>query len=148
MHRHSAQRLLAGARRTSDSDSEVSGALRRMTQDSLGIASTEDTGGAQVQSELTPLLIACYEGDESLVRVMIATDADVNEKDGDGNSALHFGAYGDKPDILELLVNFGAHINAKNTKGCTALQVAVCSNSVAGVRVLTNYIGELDVNTQ
>ncbi|KAL1485179.1 hypothetical protein MTO96_032132 [Rhipicephalus appendiculatus] len=132
---------------SSDSDSEVPHALRRMMRDLLGISSTEDSGGIR-KSQLTPLLVACHEGDESLVRMMITTGADVNEKDKDGDSALHFGAYGEQPDILELLVNFGANINAKNNKGYTALHVAVNKDFVACVRVLTNYVSDLDVNTQ
>ncbi|XP_037513549.1 E3 ubiquitin-protein ligase MIB2 [Rhipicephalus sanguineus] len=133
---------------SSDSDIEVPATLRRMMRDLFGIASTEDSGGPMVKSELTPLLVACHEGDESLVRMMMTTGADMNEKDKDGDSALHFGAYGNKPDILELLVNFGADINAKNKKGYTALHVAVNKEFVACVRVLTNYISDLDVNTQ
>ncbi|XP_075745864.1 E3 ubiquitin-protein ligase MIB2 isoform X4 [Rhipicephalus microplus] len=131
---------------SSDSDSEVPDALQRMMRDLLGIDTTGD--GMVRKLQLTPFLVACHQGDESFVMASITTGANVNEKNNHGDTALHFGAYGDKPAILELLVNLGADINAKNKKGYTALHVAVNKDSVACVRVLTNYISDLNVNTQ
>ncbi|KAH8041271.1 hypothetical protein HPB51_014419 [Rhipicephalus microplus] len=150
---------------SSDSDSEVPDALQRMMRDLFGIHTTGD--GMVRKLQLTPFLVACHQGDESFVMASITTGANVNEKNNHGDTALHFGAYGqvivlnlffenwrvrrnacDKPAILELLVNLGADINAKNKKGYTALHVAVNKDSVACVRVLTNYISDLNVNTQ
>nr|XP_054917626.1 E3 ubiquitin-protein ligase MIB2-like isoform X4 [Dermacentor andersoni] len=132
-----------------DSDSDdIPTALQRMMRQLLGVQSGEDIGGGSAQLKLTPLQSACFQGQESVVKMLIVTGADLNEGDKDGDTALHYAVYGDKPEILELLVNFGADVNARNKKMYTAIHVAVNKEFVACVRVLTKYIGQLDVNTQ
>ncbi|XP_072143326.1 E3 ubiquitin-protein ligase MIB2-like isoform X2 [Dermacentor andersoni] len=100
---------------------------------------------------VTPTMLhrACFEGSEAIVWMMAETGANVEEVDEDGDRALHYATYGDKPDVIELLLNLGADINATNKKKFTALQVAVKKKHVNCVRILINKFPErLDVNIQ
>ncbi|KAK8766810.1 hypothetical protein V5799_006411 [Amblyomma americanum] len=135
----------------SDSDVTVSEGLDRMIRQLLGMESNGGSGsaGAKVELKTTPLHAACFSGNEAVVRMVVATGADLEEEDKDGDKALHYAAYGDKPDIIELLLNSGANINATNKRKATVLHTAVNKEFVNSVRTLMTKFGErLNVNAQ
>jgi len=61
---------------------------------------------------------------ESDIRKALEAGADINAKDGDGNTILHVAAGEGLPGIVIGLVGRGADINIRNNAGETAIDVA------------------------
>ena len=79
------------------------------------------------EAEASPLLTAFYQMEtnisnsrmqeyEKIVDILIRQGADVNFVDSYRNNALHYAAYIGSAELVQNLVNFGANVNAKNTK--------------------------------
>jgi ankyrin repeat protein len=61
----------------------------------------------------------------------------VNNVDGDGSTPLLDAVVHEHPDVIELLLDLGADVNAQNTRsGSTALHQAVKTGNVEIVRML------------
>jgi ankyrin repeat protein len=60
-------------------------------------------------------------GNIEAVKVLLASGADVNAINNDGETPLHIAAYSGMPDIAKLLLDAGADINAKTKEGKTPL---------------------------
>ncbi len=65
------------------------------------------------------------------VAALIGAGADVDARQPDGATALHWAAYWDEPDALEGLVRAGANLNAQNDYGAAPLWAA-CANRHPG----------------
>ncbi|MSO21285.1 MAG: ankyrin repeat domain-containing protein [Acidobacteria bacterium] len=65
--------------------------------------------------------------DMDAVRVLLDQKPDVNARQGDGATALHWAAHRDDLEVAELLIGAGADVNAANEYGVTALALA-CTN--------------------
>eukprot|EP01041_Mallomonas_annulata_P000700 gene700-1341_t len=72
----------------------------------------------------TELLAACVEGDVELANELIGTGADVNTKNNNGSSPLHFACASGHFILARDLVRAGANINLANNFGSTPLHVA------------------------
>ena len=69
-------------------------------------------------------LEACEEGDLELVRILLARGANVNWRE-EGKSGLHYAAYRDDGDLLDLLLaQPGVEVNIKDSERSTPLTVA------------------------
>ncbi len=85
----------------------------------------------------TPLIIACLSGEEDLVRWLLDNDAKTNHRDKGGYMPLHVSAMKDFKNIVDMLLNAGADINAKETTyGRTPSQLA----SIEGHAELASFI--------
>jgi ankyrin repeat protein len=65
-----------------------------------------------------------FDGYMATVKILLAHNADVNAKSGNGLTPLHIAASYGRKAIAELLLEHGADINAKSDDGKTPLQVA------------------------
>lgn len=72
------------------------------------------------------------------VRLLLQQKADVNARQGDGATALHWAAHWDDVEIASLLFAAGANVNTPNDLGVTPLLLA-CSNGSA--RMVDKLLG-------
>ena len=68
-------------------------------------------------------------GDLETVRTLIADGADVDARQGDGATALHWAAHRNDPDAADLLIDAGGSVNAANALGATPLWLAAMNGS-------------------
>ena len=79
---------------------------------------------------------AVMRGDTSLLRGLLEQQADVNEPQADGATALHWAAYRDELDVVNLLIEAGADASTQNRMGATPLFLASESGDATIVQAL------------
>jgi ankyrin repeat protein len=89
-----------------------------------------ETRSAQDES---PLMLAAIMGMTEVCRLLIAADADVNKP---GWTALHYAASKGHLDIMNLLLENHAYIDADSPNGTTPLMMAAQYGTPAGVKLL------------
>ena len=57
-------------------------------------------------------------------------------EDKDGDRAVHHAAFGDESAVIQLLVNAGADLNARNKRRQTPLHIAVNKGHISVVKSL------------
>ena len=65
--------------------------------------------------------------------------ASVNITDEDGDTALHYAAFGRKPDVMEYLLCTSdpkADVNSTNAKKCSVLHVSVVMQDIKAVQLI------------
>ena len=70
--------------------------------------------------------------DKEAMRALLKQQADVNARQADGATALHWAAHWDELETADLLIRGGAKVNAANDYGVTPLSLA-CSNGSAAM---------------
>lgn len=55
----------------------------------------------------------------STVNELLNGGADVNFKDGEGNTALHVASFYSRAELARVLLSRGASVTVKNSSGCT-----------------------------
>jgi ankyrin repeat protein len=100
-----------------------------------------------VDPRITALIAAVRAGNHSEIEQQIAGSPEaVNGKDGGGSTALHHAAgYGPLANI-ELLIDKGADVNAKNRRGSTPLHWAI--HDEAKVRLLVSKGADVNARQQ
>jgi ankyrin len=83
-----------------------------------------------------PLADAAKHADWATVRTLLQQDADVDARQGDGSSALHWASYWDHHEIAALLIGAGTAVNGANDLGVTPLWAACENGSSAMVATL------------
>lgn len=83
-----------------------------------------------------PIIEAARNQDAEAVRTLIADGADVNARQPDGATALHWAAYRDDLEIADLLIDAGADVTAANELGATPLWLAADNSSARMVERL------------
>jgi ankyrin repeat protein len=81
----------------------------------------------------SPLMIACLKGYKDLVRKLIDRDADVNKP---GWAPLHYAATGGHLEVMLILLDEHAYIDAESPNKSTPLMLAAMYGSPAAVRLL------------
>jgi ankyrin repeat protein len=84
----------------------------------------------------SPLIDAVRSGDLAAVRTLLQKRVDVNARQGDGATALHWATYTENRELVELLVAAGANVNAANDLGITPLYLAAAAGNAALVNTL------------
>ncbi len=100
----------------------------------LGGLLTGLAAGAYAKDQ--PLADAAQRSDWRVVRALVEQGADVNVRQGDGATALHWAAYWDEAEVADLLLRAGADVSAANDLGVTPLWAAAENRSAAMVRRL------------
>ena len=81
----------------------------------------------------SPLMLAAIKGQLEICRQLIARNADVNKP---GWTALHYAASGGKADVVQLLLDHYAYIDAESPNGSTPLMMAAMYGTTDTVKVL------------
>jgi len=81
----------------------------------------------------TPLMMACLRGELGIARQLIARDADVNKT---GWTPLHYAATNGHLEVIELLLDQSAYIDAESPNGTTPLMMAAQYGSPEAVKLL------------
>ena len=81
----------------------------------------------------SPLMLAAIKGEIDLCRQLIARDADVNKP---GWAPLHYAATSGNAQVVQLLLDHYAYIDAESPNGSTPLMMAAMYGSAEAVKVL------------
>lgn len=81
----------------------------------------------------SPLMLAAFKGHKELVRKLIARDADVNKT---GWTPLHYAATKSQLEIMQILLDEHAYIDAESPNGTTPLMMAAKYGSREAVKLL------------
>lgn len=86
----------------------------------------------------TPLILACYNGNVSVAKFLIARVHDVNDTSDDG-SALMAATVKGQTELVKLLLEKNADPNLTDANGTTALHYAVMFEQEQIIKSLLNY---------
>ena len=81
----------------------------------------------------SPLMLAAFTGDLALCRQLIAKDADVNKP---GWAPLHYASTKGHVEVIRLLLEEHAYIDASSPNGSTPLMMAAMYGTPAAVKLL------------
>uniref|UniRef100_A0A182STM1 ANK_REP_REGION domain-containing protein n=1 Tax=Anopheles maculatus TaxID=74869 RepID=A0A182STM1_9DIPT len=85
---------------------------------------------------LTPLQIAACKGFPDVVKLLLGHGANVQLRDVNGNSALHFAVECGCIKTVRLLLRHGANVGLKNSLGKSPLELAIASEHRKLIRML------------
>jgi uncharacterized protein len=84
-------------------------------------------------SDETPLMLAALKGQLSLCKLLIERDADVNKT---GWTPLHYAATGNHVEVIKLLLENHAYLDAESPNGSTPLMMAALYGGAEAVNTL------------
>ena len=87
-----------------------------------------------------PLISAVKAGESHKVRDVLATGIDINASQPDGSTALHWAAFRDAHELVELLIAAGANVNSSNALGATPLWLAADNGSAGGSAAMVDHL--------
>ncbi|GAA4270718.1 hypothetical protein GCM10022258_00110 [Aquimarina gracilis] len=87
------------------------------------------------KSKVNPFCMAIVKGDLEAVKKMIELGSDVNER-SEGMTPLMYAARYNRVDIIKVLVEKGANIKARDSKGYKAIYFAKLSNAKEAIALL------------
>ncbi|WP_345814094.1 ankyrin repeat domain-containing protein [Paraburkholderia sp. PREW-6R] len=91
------------------------------------------------------MMMAALNGDIDFVNQLIAKDAEVNKK---GWAPLHYAAANGHDDIVKLLLDHSAYVDAGSPNGTTPLMMAARGGHVSTVKLLLDNGADLTVENQ
>lgn len=99
----------------------------------LLIAQTATQVDVRTAKDETPLMLAALKGQLAVCTQLIARDADVNKT---GWTPLHYAASGGKTEVVNLLLQHYAYIDAESPNGTTPLMMAAGYGAADTVKAL------------
>ncbi|SMF28457.1 FOG: Ankyrin repeat [Alteromonadaceae bacterium Bs31] len=108
----------------------------------------EQSLNASIDGHISPLMLACQQGQPEIVSELLIAGADKEMRNADGNTALWFASYAGCEDSLNLLIDAGADINAQNGEGFTALMYASSAGKTSVVKLLQRKGADLELSSR
>ncbi len=99
----------------------------------------ENTDTIVLVSKVSPFCLAIAKGDFDTVKKLVELGTDVNKK-SNGMTPVMYAAKFNRVDIMKLLINSGAKLQAKSDRGLTAKDYAVISNAKDAIIVIENSL--------
>jgi excisionase family DNA binding protein len=96
----------------------------------------------------TALLHMAQEGDVQSMNDLLAQQANVNARTGDGWTPLMFAIINGHTAAAQLLLKRNADIDARNNKGWTALRFAISMGDIEGVQLLLSAGADINATDQ
>lgn len=90
----------------------------------------------------TALMLACTQGHEKLVCLLLDAKCDLDKFDNDGQTALHMACMHNYPSIARLLIEHGANVTIKDRRGRLPLDVAATKGLDEIVELLDEPVQE------
>ncbi|KAI9667744.1 MAG: hypothetical protein M1821_000561 [Bathelium mastoideum] len=105
--------------------------------------------GARTTWMDTPLHLAAINSRIESIELLLARKADVSSRNfWNGNTPLHVAARAaSRSEALKCLLKHGANIDAKNSKGQTALHLAAQGTDAASVKLLLDYGANVNIKS-
>ncbi|HEY2018088.1 MAG TPA: ankyrin repeat domain-containing protein [Bryobacteraceae bacterium] len=101
------------------------------------------------EGAITPLFMACTNGNAAIIDVLLAAGAEANSVNANGTTALMTAAASGSVDAVKVLLDHGADPKAKEkVHGQTALMFAAALNRDAVIRVLMTRGADPNVTTE
>ncbi|SIT39423.1 putative ankyrin repeat harboring signal peptide protein [Paraburkholderia ribeironis] len=91
------------------------------------------------------LMMAALVGDLDFVNLLVAKDAEINKK---GWAPLHYAAANGNDDIVKVLLDHSAYVDAGSPNGTTPLMMAARGGHVSTVKLLLDNGADLTVKNQ
>ncbi|HUB83413.1 MAG TPA: ankyrin repeat domain-containing protein [Bryobacteraceae bacterium] len=114
----------------------------------LLVAAGADVRAATRDGNITPLILACTNGDAAIIGELLKAGADPNASNLNGTTALMTAAASGSVDAVKVLLDHGADVKAKeNAHGQTALMFAAALDRTAVVKLLIDHGSEIDAVT-
>lgn len=112
---------------------------RKGTVDEAKVAFQKNTACINEANKdgFSPLILACYSGNNEVIDFLIANNANVNYTSQEGTALMAATVKGNL-DLVALLLKKGADPDLKNKTGITALMYAVQFKNVDIVKLLLN----------
>jgi len=111
----------------------------------LLLANPKTNVEAQDRAGENALMMASLNGDLDLAKRLIAKDAQVNKK---GWTPLHYAATNGHDDVVQLLLDHSAYVDAGSPNGTTPLMMAARGNHVSTVKILLDNGADLNAKNQ
>jgi ankyrin repeat protein len=90
--------------------------------------------------QITPLMLACSENKENIVKLLLEYGADVNLQDENGLTAL---IHSNNNNIIELLLKYGADVNLSTNNGKTVFDYAEEIKTQEGIEILKTLLNSI-----
>ena len=99
------------------------------------LAAGANVKAATREGAITPLFMACKNGNAAMIEALLKAGADANSVKANGTTALMTAAASGSADAVKVLLDHGADVNAKESAhGQTALMFAAALNRDAVVK--------------
>jgi len=99
----------------------------------------------------TPMMLAAWyavDGKYETIKTLLEHGAKVNHKeDGDGSTALHYAAMYSGKEVINLLISYGADVNAKDEHQITPLHQAAMLNNIEAAKALVEHGADIFAKT-
>ena len=92
------------------------------------------------------LLIAAYSSNLYVVKDLIKRKVNINSIIKDGDNALHFAAYNNKPKIAEVLIKAGIDINHKGYEDRVPITLAITEDSWEAFEVIYKAKPDMEID--
>lgn len=101
------------------------------------------------EESLTPLFFACQNGDSAMVEALLKAGADARAVNANGTTVLMTAASAGSADTLQVLVEHGADVNARESAhGQTALMFAAALDRAGAVKFLLALGAQANVTSK